>query len=192
MNSQMRCMGDPYVIHISNGNNGKDIESSNFWETEWASGGNIALSLNSRCVRMLIPDSKISVVEEYRTAKYAIMSIDYESARTEILFEDFTDCPYCFHTSSNAFLGFTPGREDSGREDLTLSVWGNGCVKLFECPLKFRRVSKIPYLKRWKESKTIAQPTGRSRSVMAKAKKKRRQEQRKQRRQQRGRKRRKR
>lgn len=134
-------------------NNGQDIESTNYFDSEHAMRGAFFLSINAGCVRLLVPDIQQSEIQEFKTAKYAILSrgpwpeMGKEDA-LELLFEDFSDTPYAIHVVTEQ-CDMLP----DGKGDWRLSVWSRE-GKRFECPLKYRHVDKIPCMKEWGKETT--------------------------------------
>lgn len=130
-------------------NDGKDIVSTNYFDSEYAHKGYYFLSTNAGCVRLLIPDSQIAALFEFKTAKYAILSRGPWPAQArndaiELLFEDFSDSPYVIHMVLDQ-CDILP----DGKGAWVLALWTRR-GKQFQCPLKYRRVDRLPYLKPWK------------------------------------------
>ena len=135
------------IITISN--NGQDIAHTNYWDSEHAQKGYFYASTNAGCVRLLVPDNQIHINQEFRAAKYVILShgawVDQNRPNAlELLFEDFSDSPYAIHMVPEQF-DMIP----DGKGKWVFTAWTRG-GKQFECPLKYRRVNKIPCLKGWK------------------------------------------
>jgi hypothetical protein len=138
----------PGLLQIEN--DGPDIRATNYWDSEHAERGYFYLSLNSGCVRLLVPDAKVAEIQEFRTAKYAILSRGPwpEMGRDdalELLFEDFSDSPYALQLSIEQ-CDMLP----DGKGSWTLAVWSRA-GKQYECELKYRHVDQIPCLKPWEE-----------------------------------------
>jgi hypothetical protein len=145
--NQMRAE-KPGLLQIEN--DGPDITATNYWDIEHAKRGYFFLSLNAGCVRLLVPDSKVSEIQEFKTARFAILSRGPwpEMGQTdalELLFEDFSDSPYALHLSIGQ-CDMLPG----GEGDWKLAVWSRD-GKQYECELKYRHVDQIPCLKPWEE-----------------------------------------
>lgn len=139
-------------IHVAN--DGQDIEGSTFWDTLYACRGYFFLTFNQGAARLLIPDNRISDVEEMKTGKLVIISQGpwAQSKRklmNEILFDDGTETPYSIHFGMEQTDRKLPAT-DHGR-DVPFSAWGRNAVKLFERPGKIRLNKKIPCLEAWEK-----------------------------------------
>ena len=55
-------------------NNGPEISSTNYFDSEHAQKGYFFLSTNAGCVRLLVPDIRRSDIAEFKTAKYVVLS----------------------------------------------------------------------------------------------------------------------
>jgi hypothetical protein len=129
-------------------NNGQAIASTNYFDSEHAAKGYFFLSTNAGCVRLLVPDSQQAAIQEFKTAKYVILSRGPwpEQGRTdalELLFEDLSNSPYALHIVKDQ-CDMLP----DGKGDWTLAVWSRW-GKEFDCKLKYRHVKRIPCLKPW-------------------------------------------
>ncbi len=51
------------------GNNGPDIRSTNYWQSEYAKGGIVFLSMNAGAFCLLLPPALESTLADMRTAK---------------------------------------------------------------------------------------------------------------------------
>lgn len=140
---------------ITIGNKGQDIANTNYWDTEAALNGYFYLSFNAGAARLLVPDNKISEITEMKTGKYVIISrgpcqhrnYDWENAY-ELLFEDFSNCPYSLTTSNtDRWLPV----DDAGK-DLVFTVWTKSGNQL-ELPAKYRIVKQLPDLSGWGDYK---------------------------------------
>ena len=136
------------LITISN--NGQAIAETNYFDTEHARRGYFYLSTNAGCTRLLVPDSQIAAIPEFKTAKYVILSRgpwpdQGRPEGIELLFEDFSDSPYAIH--------MLPEQCDmlpDGKGKWMFAVWTRE-GRQFKCPLKIRKVDEIPFLKKWKK-----------------------------------------
>lgn len=136
-------------------NNGPEIVSTNYWQTEHAACGYVYLSINAGAFRILIPPSQEGAIAEMLTAREAIISrgpwADQGGREAmEILFEDFTDTPYslCILAEQCDRL---PADSDRNRTNLRLSIW-TVAGKAGEMPAKYRKVKRLPWLKPWQKS----------------------------------------
>ena len=130
-------------------NDGPDIAETNYFDFEHANRGLFYLSINAGCARLLVPDIQQAAIQEFKTAKYVILSRgpwpeQGRSDALELLFEDLSDSPYALHMVAEQ-CDMLP----DGQGDWTLAVWSRE-GKRFQCPLRYRRVAKIPCLKPWR------------------------------------------
>ncbi len=136
-------------------NNGPEILETNYWQTSYAQAGKFYLSINSRAFRLLVPIGQEAAVNEMRTAVEIVISrgpwpAAGKAEAVEILFDDYSDAPYSLQLSPEQ-IDRLPPASDSGREDLTFSAWVRPCNKILEYTAKFRIVSQIPCLDKWKD-----------------------------------------
>lgn len=135
------------LIEIAN--NGKDIKETNYWDSRQAQAGYAYLSMNAGALRLLLPPRLESALEEMRTAKEVIVSrgpwADYgDRDAVEVLFEDMTNEPFLLQLVAEQ-VDMLPSKK---RKNLVFSVWTREGKQL-ELPAKFRKVSRIPYMKPW-------------------------------------------
>lgn len=142
-------------------NNGRHISSTNYYQTEMASRGLVAASLNARTFRLLIPprfpDSSTdaqAVTEMTRGVKYVIASRGAIGNKKviELIFEDNSQSPYMLTLDYNAF-DVLPNQGDDGREDLTVvgyvSDTDGSPREVFDLLCKFRWSDGHPNRKPW-------------------------------------------
>ncbi len=134
-------------------NHGPLILSTNYWQSEQAIAGKLFVSVNAGAIRVLLPSSMRGLLTELRTAKYAVLSrgpwpevgaVD----GIEILWEDGTDSPYCWHLTPASFDAL-PAEPPEGR-GWVIALWlekKGKPNKAMERPCHWRRVPQIPYLK---------------------------------------------
>lgn len=134
------------------GNDGAEIESTNFWQTSINEHHKFYLSINAGAFRLLVPSAHEATLSgELGTTKEVIISRGpwppaNNKDSLELLFEDGSDCPYSIQLSppqihlfpNNSFL----------ENDLIFSVWAES-GKLFEFKARYRRVEHLPWLKPW-------------------------------------------
>jgi len=139
-------------------NNGKEVISSNYWESDLARAGKYYLSTNARSFRLLLPDSLRGFVDEMKTGRTIVVtvgpwpSLGVMSPCFEILFDDGSNSPFCLHMNVESTDGILPIAEDAGMT-ATFSVWvrgTNGPKKVFEkeCHIRF---GTIPDLRPWRK-----------------------------------------
>lgn len=138
-------------------NNGKEIVSTNYFQSEHARRGYFYLSINASTFRLLVPPAQESVIAEFATAKEIIISRGnfqgYDAL--EILFDDETDNPFSIHIVSSQ-IDRMPLSDDAGWSYM-FSAWTNAeresVKKVFEKDCFYRVVPNLPYLKPLKEQK---------------------------------------
>lgn len=136
-------------------NHGPLVTGTNYWGSEIERAGKLYVSPNAGAIRVLLPRSQFAAVNELRTAKYAIYSVgpwpeERLPVGSEILWEDGTDNPYCWHLSPESFA-MLPAKPGAGQE-WVVSVWvlkKDMPHKAIERPCRWRRVAKIPCMEEW-------------------------------------------
>lgn len=137
-------------------NHGSLIVSSTFWGSEHEKAGKFFVSVNAGAIRVLVPASKRSTIEECRSSQYVVLSRGpWPEAglpeAVELLFEDGTDEPFSLHLSPESF-DFLPAEPPADRE-WVVSLWDmkKGTPhKALERMCHWRRVEVIPWLEPWK------------------------------------------
>jgi hypothetical protein len=78
------------------GNDGGDIESTNYFDTVWGSSGIYYLSANAGVARLLIPDSQKQAIREMQTGKVCVLTsgVCNGQVSVEIMFDDLTRSPF--------------------------------------------------------------------------------------------------
>lgn len=141
------------ILTISN--DGPLITATNFWEHEYERGGKPYVSLNARAIRLLLPRSLESHLEQMSAGKLAIVSVPRNPSKyaMEIMLEDETQYPYTFHLDARQ-IDHLPSREDDGRTDLEFTVWTQprrGVPhEALRRPAAYRSVTTVPWMKPWK------------------------------------------
>lgn len=137
-------------------NDGKDIISTNYWDSEQAQAGKFFITVNAGAFRLLVPRNQERALEDMATAKLVVVSRGAwpqqgKHDAYEVLFDDASDNPYCLHLSSEAFAG-SPAATDNGRM-FAFSVWVERAGqphKVMDIMAGYRTVRKIPHMKPWK------------------------------------------
>jgi hypothetical protein len=139
-------------VQLTVKNEGPEIASSNFWETDYERRGLFYLSLNAGAFRLLVPSVHDSVIAEFRTAKEIVISRGPWEAQggrdsIEILFDDGTDDPFSLHLDAQQ-LDRLPAADDAGKKAI-FTAWLKGptCAYVSDC--FYRIVPEIPWLKPW-------------------------------------------
>lgn len=138
-------------------NHGQIILDTNYWGSPMDKKGKIFCSVNAGAIRVLLPKKDFSLVGEFRSSEYVIVSRGPWQAAgvdeaVEILFEDKTESPFCLHLCSSSF-DILPSAPEVG-QGWMFSVWvlkKGKPHKALERICKWRKVPQIPYLKTWCE-----------------------------------------
>jgi hypothetical protein len=136
-------------------NAGQLIAETNYWGSEMERAGKVYCAVNAGAVRLLLPRSMYSLVDECRTAQYVILSRGPWPAKgvedaVELLFEDGTANPCALQLTGDSF-DVLPGEPSPGSEWL-LSVWTRETKRpevAMQFPCKWRRSRRLPDLSRW-------------------------------------------
>jgi hypothetical protein len=133
-------------------NDGPDIVSSNYWESEWNKRGVMACSFNAGFFRLMLPDSMHDQIPEMMTGKVHIISKGNYQGQPgyEFMFDDNSDAPYTIHIGANQMVSFQLSDSEHGKA-VFLSVWIHGPEKIMETPARFRVVGQLPYLRPWEK-----------------------------------------
>lgn len=119
------------MIQIAN--DGADIVSTNYWDTEAASAGLCYLSGNAGTWRLLVPEAAEGSLADMRTGTRATIerSIRMPGRCWDIVFQDGTPSPFCI-TLDKRMLD---RRLDLGARRLAVSA-ARGKVFELECEVK--------------------------------------------------------
>jgi hypothetical protein len=136
-------------------NNGPEILSSNFWDSDKA---NFFLSVNDGAARLLIPDSRIDEIQKMITSKLVILSRgpcwpQFDKDAIEIMFDDGSKTPYSIQLTTEQTDDWVPSSMCC--RNLTFSAWGKNAIKIFERPARFRMVKRLPCLEALRKSDSI-------------------------------------
>ena len=104
-------------------NNGADITQTNFWETPLNARGLFYVSVNAGTFRVLVPAQHSLAVAEMQTAQFVTVTRYWDMV--EIIFDDRSRSPYTLQLDIRQFDRL-PLPTDSGRQDLTCTVWVHG------------------------------------------------------------------
>jgi hypothetical protein len=131
-----------------------EVVDTDYWKSLHAQNGFLHLQYNARRFSLLVPPSFEHALPNICTGKIAVISrgafpecgkLDF----FEIMFEDYSDSPYCIHISPEQ-LSILPGCEFRNVE-LRMSVLiqggGNKPKKVLDLPCYFRMVNRIPCAK---------------------------------------------
>ncbi len=130
-------------------NNGPELVSSNFWDTE-IGAQKYAFSVNAGCLRLLVPNCHTPSIPDMIGCEYVVASI-LKPIRTkafaiELLFEDHSQSPFSIHMCPEACLSLFPLAENS-KVPRKLAIWTEGLNKVAELPIYSRNAPRLPWLK---------------------------------------------
>jgi hypothetical protein len=133
-------------------NDGPLITHTNYFGSEHARRGKVFLSINAGTVRLLLPASLEGEIADMRGASEVILSRGPWPAQRrkdalEIMFEDFTDDPWCLHTTPEQWDRLP--LDTDGLAGWRLAVWVAGPHLALDLPLRYRRVPSLPWLRPW-------------------------------------------
>jgi len=133
-------------------NDGQNIVSSNFWDTELNDAGKLFVSVNAGAIRVLVAGTKEAAIQDMETAKYCIVSrgpwpeVGVHDA-IELMWDDESDCPFAVQLTP-ASCDLLPGEPTGGRTWICSSwiLQDGRPTKVVERECHWRRVSRIPCL----------------------------------------------
>ncbi len=144
-------------MHIEVKNNGQELIETNYWQTAKARAGYIYVTINAGCLRVLVPSSAVVDIEDMRTGKVVLatrgiwQSEKGQRDAIELLFEDYSDSPYCLHLVVEQFdmVPATADRDRPGDDPRWKIAVYTESGKQFELPARYRLAKKLPYLRPW-------------------------------------------
>lgn len=113
---------------ISIENDGPRLVATNYWEVaEYQAAGKFYLSINERCLRVLVPRSRSADTRDMAAGKIAVLSIgpckDWGGIEVaHLMFDDSSESPYCLFSELRAF-DVLPSPADDTRTDLTCAIY---------------------------------------------------------------------
>jgi hypothetical protein len=139
-------------VSIETHNHGPLIVASSYWGSAIEAAGKFFASVNAGTIRVLVPRTQRAVIQECRAARYAILSRgpwpdQHLEEAVEVLWEDGSEAPYCWHWSPETFDAL-PGEPEPGRQ-WVIALWDlkkNAPHKAMERPCHWRRVPRLPWL----------------------------------------------
>jgi hypothetical protein len=137
-----------YLISIHN--DGGEIVSTNYWQSDLAAGGKFFLSFNAGTVRLLVPPILIETLREMETGKTIVLTLGEHQRKegaVELLFDDGSNAPFAILLDPVQLERRWPTADD-GREVPFAVYTTTGKSLVRTCFL--RRTRKLPYLKPWK------------------------------------------
>lgn len=139
------------LMLITIGNDGQDIVSTNYFESEYAVNGKVYMSINAGAFRLLLPDSQMRYLEEMSSGKEVLITLGKwlegnKRQAFELLFEDYSMSPFCLYFGPEQ-IDRIPN--DMHRKDKTVFTVWTTAGKVLSLPCYTRRVDEIPCLEPW-------------------------------------------
>ncbi len=139
-------------------NDGPELLETNYWDLEHAKKGYLHLSINAGCFRLLLPKAAGVSEEEMKSCSVVLVTrgpwpSEGKLDALEILFEDYSESPFMIHLSSQQCerMPLDSDRDRPGQNPKWMFALYNEEGKVFECPARYRKAKRIPYMKAWKE-----------------------------------------
>lgn len=141
----------PHLITINN--RGQAILATDYWATPAAAAGYVFLSWNAGAGRVLIPDSRKSMLREMAGATEVIVSRGPWAEQNgrealELLWEDGSAAPFAIHLVAEQTDRLLPDTDQGG--GFVIAAWTRGGLK-GRWPGRYRRVDRLPCLAPWSE-----------------------------------------
>jgi hypothetical protein len=135
-------------------NDGAEIVKTNYFDSDWAVEGYFFLTWNAGVARLVVPDSRLDLLNDLTSAEFVILSTgpwdtlsaDGRRDMIELLFEDSSDAPLALHISmeqTDRALAISPDTDKA-----TLTIWTRA-GKQAEKVCRLRRAEKVPCLDPW-------------------------------------------
>ncbi len=137
--------------YISVTNDGPELISTNYWTSSEAKAGVCYFSVNAGCVRLLLPSTISSGLDDdvLDGTQYVIITRGRFEGRDgyEVLFEDGSNSPFVIRVLANQWDRPIPAFE-SGRTDLGFDIYRDG-KRIRQLTARFRAVATLPYWQPW-------------------------------------------
>ncbi len=138
-------------------NNGAEIVSTTYWDSDHAKHGLFYLTINSGAFRVLVPDCRFEMLADIINTQYVVItrgpcpSISASDAY-EIMFEDESNSPYAIHISAKQ-CDRTPTSADVNKKFIC-SVWHRS-GKAYQWDCYYRTAKKLPCMKPYTKGRLI-------------------------------------
>lgn len=131
------------------GNAGADIASTNYFQSSQAASGLFYISWNASTARILIPDNKLSEIDEMRTGRVCVISRGRLQGVDclELMFDDGSDEPYVLYLD----IRCTDRVITPGNEPFKVAAWTSR-GKAAEWNGRYRVVKRLPCLVPWRKT----------------------------------------
>ncbi len=137
-------------------NDGAEMVSTNYFETEHARSGYVFLSVNAGCFRLLVRTGTGIPLDDIKTGEVVLVTRGAWPAAgrcdaLELLFEDYSDSPFILNIVLEQ-VDRMPQDKDRDRKGQpprwTFAVYTEE-GKVYEAPARYRKVKKLPCMKGW-------------------------------------------
>jgi hypothetical protein len=140
------------IDYITVENDGQEIVSTNYWQTENATRGYCYITTNAGAIRLLLPSVRKVWLDDMRTAKEVVISRGPwpdagKQDAVEILFDDHTENPFAINTSIEQWERIPPDNEQGWKGVFHVYIEISPIPILAFDRVFYRRVRKIPWLK---------------------------------------------
>lgn len=127
-------------------NAGADITGTNYFQSNHAASGLFYVSWNASTARILVPDSRISEIDEMRTGRICVISRGRFKGvdALELMFDDESDQPYALYLD----IRNTDRVIKPRNEPFKVAAWTSQ-GKVAEWVGKYRVVKRLPCLAPW-------------------------------------------
>lgn len=127
-----------------------NLVSTGYFDSEYNSKGYFYLLYNNKCFYLFVPDTLNQINMELKTGKYVVLTTGnfdlYNRDMVELMFEDFSDDPYCLHLSKEQLI--LPIDDSFHRKKFKLKVLcREGIVMETEIYIRSKQQYQLPYLK---------------------------------------------
>jgi hypothetical protein len=133
-------------------NDGAEITSTNYWQTEQAQKGLFFLSINAGCMRLLVPNTQLGMLrdmtENVREVVLTRGTLDGVADAVELMFEDGSDTPFYMHIGPAQADRMWTSQDEKRQWPFVIWTMTGKVASFDRCFL--RRTSRLPYLKPWK------------------------------------------
>lgn len=138
-------------------NNGPELISTNYWESQACQKGYVYLTINAGCFRLLVPAGKGLSMDDMKTGQVVLVTRgpwpDFEKIDAlELLFEDHTDNPFVLHIVSEQCDRMPMEADCDNQGDdpkWKFAVYTEKDGKVFEVPARYRIANKLPFMEKW-------------------------------------------
>lgn len=137
-------------------NDGPELVSTSYWESELAANGFVYLTINAGCFRLIAPAIAGLSLAKAQGAECVLVTRGAWPAKgrpdgLELLFDDHSSNPYAIHivTDQCDHLPLDSDKDRPGQLPRWILAIYTEAGKMFELPARYRIAESIPCLKAW-------------------------------------------